>query len=127
MRLLEGRAVDHGFRIEDGDVGEHARLYEAAVGEADTLRCERRHLPHGELERHQLLPADVPAQNPRERAVGARMRAVLAERTVGRDATGVRVDPHPPLLERGAHIRLAHDEINRAGTRVIGYYDVEHV
>src|SRR6266545_2187470 len=54
MRLLERGAIDHGRRIEDGDIGEHAGPHEAAIGETDALRGERRHLAHRELQREQL-------------------------------------------------------------------------
>src|SRR5712664_4686105 len=80
MRLLKGRAVDHRRWIEDRDIGVHARTHEAAVDEADALRRERRHLPHRELERHELLVAHVAAQDAGKRAVRAGVRALLAER-----------------------------------------------
>src|SRR3989442_1169515 len=59
MRLLERRAVDHGDRIEHGEVGVEPRLHEAAIGQADPLRGERRHLAHRELERHELFVTHV--------------------------------------------------------------------
>src|SRR5437667_7900261 len=74
VRLLERRAVDHGDRIEHGDVGVQPGPDEATVGETDALRRERRHLPHCELQREQLQIAGVAAEDARKTAVGARVR-----------------------------------------------------
>src|SRR2546425_11222973 len=112
MWLLKRRAVDHARRIEDRDVRVHARTHEAAVDEADALRCERRHLPHREFERHEFLVAHVAAQDAGKRAVGAGVRALFPERPVGRDAAGVSVHGYPPLLHGRAHVRLAHEEVD---------------
>src|SRR5437667_12870292 len=64
MRLLERRAIDHGRRIEDGDIGEHPGPHEAAIGETNAPRRERRHLAHRELERHQLAIPPIAAEAP---------------------------------------------------------------
>src|SRR6267143_6001266 len=54
VRLFKGRAIDHGRRIEDRDVGVHPGPHEVAIGEPNALRGQRRHLPHREFEREQL-------------------------------------------------------------------------
>src|SRR5256714_14058654 len=100
MGLLERRAIDHGRRIEHGDVGVHPRPHETAIGQTDPLRRQRSHLPHGELEGEQLQVARVVAEDPRERPVGARMRGLRAERTVGRHAAEIGIHRHPPLFHR---------------------------
>src|SRR2546422_8158498 len=84
VRPLERRAIDHRRRIENRDVGVHARLHEATMSETDALGGERRHLPNRELEREQLEIARVVAQNARERAVGARVSGLRAEWPVRR-------------------------------------------
>src|SRR3954463_11059566 len=47
VRLLERGAIDHRLWIETRDVGKHARLHQAAIGEPHAGRGERRHLAHG--------------------------------------------------------------------------------
>src|SRR5882762_8282578 len=126
VRLLERRAIDHRRRIEDRDIRVHSRFHEAAIGQSDPLRRERRHLPHCELEGHEFLVAHVPAQDACKGAVGPRVRAVLAKWTVGRDAAGVSVHGHPPLLHRRPYVRLAHEEVDRPAARVIGDDQIEH-
>src|SRR6266850_1004293 len=37
VRPFKGRAIDHGRRIEDGDVRVHPGPHQTAVGEADAL------------------------------------------------------------------------------------------
>src|SRR5467141_3935962 len=101
VRLLERRAIDHRRRVEHGDVGVHARPHEAAIGQADALRGERRHLAHRELQREQLQVPRIVSQDPRECAVGAGMRGLRAKWTVGRYAAEIGVHRHPPLLHRG--------------------------
>ena len=81
MRLLERRAIRDRRRIEDRDVGEIAFLQQAAAIEAEVLGGQARQPAHRVRERDHLFLAHVLAEQPREVAVGARMRVRLARNT----------------------------------------------
>src|SRR3954452_7432224 len=90
MRLLVRRAVDHGLRVEDRDVGETARLEPPAVDQAEVVRGETSEPSHGLRQGDQTLVAAVVAEEPGERAVRARVRGAVAERRYRRVCLRVR-------------------------------------
>ena len=70
-------------RIEDHNVGPHAVLENAAIGEAHPLRGQSRKLANGIFERQRLFFADIFAENAGKGSVRPRMRMRLAENSFG--------------------------------------------
>src|SRR4051812_8193712 len=97
VRVLVRRPVDDGLRIEDGDVGEPARLEPAAVDEPEVVRGETGEPSHRLRQRDEALVAAVVAEKPGEGAVRARMRGAVAERRDRRVCLGVGAERHPRL------------------------------
>src|SRR5215813_10669305 len=74
LRLLEGRAVDDGFLVEDHDVGGHSRPQQAAIPKVEGLRGQRTHLADRFFQADQPLIADVNAQDARVITEAPRVR-----------------------------------------------------
>src|SRR4051795_13673228 len=72
VRMLVRRPVDDGLRVEDGDVGETARLEPPAVDDSEVVRGEAGEPSYGLCQRDQTLVPAVVAEEPGERAVRAR-------------------------------------------------------
>src|SRR5438445_12742264 len=99
---------------------------QAAVPETDTLRGERGHLSHGELEREQLELTHVVAKDTGKCPIGARVSGLAAERSVGRHAAEVGVHGHPPRLHRFLDVGLAHHGVYGVGAMAaFSEHDVE--
>ncbi len=85
LRLApRGRRL-HGLRVEDDDVGLEAVAEEPAVGQAQALGGERRHLADGVRQAEPALLADELGQDDRERAVGPRAGIVPDQDRVAAD------------------------------------------
>src|SRR5581483_3187685 len=108
IRLLECRDVMNLLGIEDRDVGPETLLENAAISEAQSLRGQRSELADRVLQCQSMLLAHVLAQYPWKRAVGARVRVLLAENARWRRAAGVIVNGHPGLLESQRDVTLLH-------------------
>ena len=80
MRIVEGRMVGDGVRIEDHDIGVAAGVETPAILQLEVLRRQARHTANRILERGDFLIAHVAAEEPGEIAVSARMRVALEER-----------------------------------------------
>src|SRR3989441_9023944 len=79
-----------------------------------------------ELEWEELQVARIVAEYAGERAVGARVGGLGAERTVRSHAAEIRVHGHPPILHRGLDVGLVHDRVHRVGAvAAFREYDVE--
>src|SRR5881392_560100 len=68
-----------------------------------------------ELEWEELQVARIVAEYAGERAVGARVGGLPAERAVRSHAAEIRVHGHPPIPHRGLDVRLVHDRVHRVG------------
>ena len=79
MRLLVGRRVADGRRIEPRNIGLHPWTQHAAIGQPQARGGEGGHLPDRILQRQHVLVADVDGQHAGESAVTARMRVGAAE------------------------------------------------
>jgi hypothetical protein len=128
-RILVGRAIDHGIRIEDRDIGGHSRRDEPAIDHPDRVRRQRRHLADRILPGEHALLANIASEDARKAAPGAWMlpgvqrRPAVAgnrRRRVLQDPDEIlfRSEPHDPglvaLLE-DAHDRLARRHLLLAG------------
>ena len=74
MRFIKGRVILYVLRIEDDNIGEIADLQEAALFNIEICRRERCQPADRLLERHDLLVANVLAEQACEISVGAGMR-----------------------------------------------------
>ena len=95
--------------VEERDVGGHARAQQAAVGKAEPLRRQRRHLAHA-LPGEDPELAHVDGEVARERAPAARVRPVADEDPVA--AGGVRRVRH-----RRPHVLLVAEWCTSAERR----------
>src|SRR5205809_7480482 len=68
-----------------------------------------------ELEWEELQDARIVAEYAGERAVGARVGGLRAERAVRSHAAEIRVHGYPPILHRGLDVGLVHDRVHRGG------------
>src|SRR5262249_62244081 len=71
------RRVAHLGWVEHRDIRLHTRPQQPAIHQAEALRREGGHLPHGVREREYLALPHVYPQHPGERAVAARVRVGL--------------------------------------------------
>ena len=81
--LLEGGYVLDGGGVEDDDVGAHALLEHAAIGEAHALRRQRGEFADGIFERERVIFADIFSKNAGEGAVGAGVGVFLGQQAFG--------------------------------------------
>ena len=99
------RIVADGERIEHDQIRNGAGDDAAAVGDPEGVGGQRRHAADRLRERQQPAFAHVPAQDPRERAEGARMRSAAGSR---RRAVGA--DRRVRVGENALDVAFVHQE-----------------
>ena len=119
MRLLVRRRVGDRLRIEDDQIREISFFDRPAIADLHLRGREACHLSNRLGQRQHALVAHVVAENPRERAVRARVRLAGAERTVRPNRRRVRPHAHPRIPHRGLHIVLGHHVEHRADAALV--------
>ena len=119
VRLGVGRARLDGARIERDDIRKVAAGDAAAARESKRPCREVGEAMDRVLERNDLLVADIVAQEPRERAIRARMRMRTQEHALRRGRRFVRAEAHPRQRDLPTQVLLGCDEIARADPALV--------
>src|SRR5258708_38122958 len=79
VRVCEVRLVLHLGRIENYDVGFHARPQQPTIQQAQALGWIARHLAYRIFQRQNFAIANIACQDSRESAIAARMRRAFSK------------------------------------------------
>ena len=99
--IVVGADVGDGGGVEHHEIGEGPHPDHAPVDEPERLRRERRHPPHGILQRDDRVVAGIAPEHARE---GPPQPGVLLPRR----GHAVTADHRARVPEDGAHVVLAH-------------------
>src|SRR5947199_254724 len=126
VRLIERGPLGDGLRVEHCDVRPVPRPEEAPGDETDGRRRPARHFMDRLGQRQQSQLAHVLPQDPRERAIAARMRLALAGHPVRRDGIPIRADQDHRRAEQLSDVLLRHRGDEDPGRATVGDQEVTH-
>src|SRR5581483_7073349 len=115
VRIVVGRRVDERLRIEDDNVREPALTYPSAPVDPQAFGGQPRHPVDSLGERCEAEVAAVVAEEPRERAVAARMRSLALRAFRHGRARCVGADRDPRPTDRLADVVLVDHEVHTPG------------
>src|SRR5439155_1455930 len=126
VRHLSGARVGDGLRVERAAVRPVPSPEEAPGDETDGRRRPARHFMDRLGQRQQSQLAHVLPQDPRERAIAARMRLALAGHPVRRDGIPIRADQDHRRAEQLSDVLLRHRGDEDPGRATVGDQEVTH-